>query len=48
MIAELLNLMLGVMEAFELQWGRDQLIAELPHRCPHSVRQIRFNGAAIN
>ena len=31
-----------------LQWGRDQLIAELPGDAGTGARQAGFNGAAIN
>jgi len=31
-----------------LQWGRDQLIAELLMNGPYALPAARFNGAAIN
>src|SRR5579884_3051006 len=30
-----------------LQWGRDQMIAEIPVLVPHTMKRGCFNGAAI-
>ncbi len=36
-------------KSLKLQWGRDQLIAELSRSIPHVRHRIdRFNGAAIS
>ena len=48
MIAELRTLQVAAAAILALQWGRDQLIAELIAFFLQEIAFARFNGAAIN
>ena len=48
MIAEIVPIALEVAELLGLQWGRDQLIAEISSSEQSADGTGYFNGAAIN